>query len=103
MQHLPPNEPRPRSSPRRPARRRGTLSRHAAWRRPVDPAHRVRQRGNLKLAEATGRAREIAIRTALGASRRRVIAQLLMENVLLFATGALVALIGAAWTIDGLR
>jgi predicted permease len=53
---------------------------------------------NLSLARSTGRRREFAIRTALGASRGRVLRQLLAESVVIAIAGGGLGLILAYWS-----
>jgi len=53
---------------------------------------------NLLVARSLGRQKEIAIRLALGASRRDIVRQLLAESMLLAILGAFAGLLVSAWT-----
>jgi predicted permease len=55
---------------------------------------------NLMMTRAAGRRKEFAIRTALGASRGQLIAQLLTESMLLAALGAAFGFVAAQWGVN---
>jgi predicted permease len=58
---------------------------------------------NLQLSRGSVRAREFALRSALGATRSRLARQLLTESMLLSAMGGLVGLLGGFWGVVVLR
>ncbi|PYQ09261.1 MAG: permease [Acidobacteria bacterium] len=55
---------------------------------------------NLLLARTMGRAREFAVRSALGASRSQVLRPLFVESLLLAFAGGVCAVLVALWTFD---
>ncbi len=58
---------------------------------------------NLLLARGAGRAAEMAVRAAIGAARRHLFGQLLVEACVLASLGGLLGLLVAQWTLRGLH
>jgi len=58
---------------------------------------------NMQLARALGRERELAVRAALGASRRQLAKQVFIESAILAVFGAIVGVLLALWGLDAIK
>ena len=58
---------------------------------------------NMQLARATHRARELAVRASIGASRRHLVSSLLAESLILSLAAAALGLLAASWGIGATR
>jgi putative ABC transport system permease protein len=58
--------------------------------------------GSLMLTRASGRRRELAIRSAIGAATGRLLAQLISESLMLSLAGGVLGIVLASWLLSGL-